>query len=236
MPYSRDEEASRLQVKIASATGATTLGDMSDVSPRGITLEYSGRRPPIYTLGAPIWVVLSTKDERRPLKLAGAVERRWDDGRCRRYYFGFAGAVDLAHLHTLGVVGLINQRQSFRVKPADGEVVPVTIYSPDGQDKAKGTLSDISEGGMGIVGPKFLEQKMAATTTMKTALTLPGGRLELTILSDIVFRGIAGPSVRYGLSFDRERTPHFRAIQQRVGAYVMLRQRELLAEERKAKR
>ena len=222
-----------MQVKITNATGATSTGEMTDVNPRGITLEYAGQSSPVYPLGESIWVVLSTKDERRPLKLAASCQRRWDEGTRRRYYFGFVASVDLSHLHTLGVVGMINQRQSFRVQPADGEILGATVFSPDEADKAKGTVADISEGGMGIVAPRFIEQKLASATMMKTAVTLPGGQTELVLVSNVLFRGISGDTLRYGLSFDPDQTPHFRAVQQRVAAYVMRRQREILAETRK---
>lgn len=220
-----------MQVTIATPAGQTARGEKTDVSPKGMTVAFTGKNLPVFPLASELWVLLETRDRSRPIKLAATCEKRWDDSRGRRYGLKFAGTVDLSHLHTLGVVGLINQRGSFRVQPPEGLQIPVVVHSPDEKEKAKAELADLSEGGMGVLAPAWIEAKMAASESMRTTLRLPGGDIELTTISAVVYRGLSGDRIRYGLAFDREATPHFPAVQNRIAAFVMKRQREILAGE-----
>ncbi len=189
-------------------------------------MEFPIAVAPNYVLAERVALVFSSTDL-APLTVHGRVLSAGQDEHGRHYLFELSAQGE----ETL----LARSRQAFRVRPIARSPIHVTLHGQQSQHTATGTMEDISLSGIGILLALAAEQKLYSDWSVDLSFPLPGDPAPVELAGLVRHRRMHGGQIRYGIEFDAQRSPDFRAQTQKVNAYVLQRQRETMQQLRAAR-
>ena len=232
-------DAYRVAVSGDDAIGAEVIGksgraagEVADLSLKGAAIRFPLAQDPTFGVGALVTVLLDCGQD-EVVEVEATVQTRTELNDARRFGFTFADSRALRVKLNAGLLELFNQRKAFRVEPS--ATVPVTVRIRVDELEITGRLRDISTDGVGVLMDATAEDQLSHVLDVNLVLHLPDGGAPLRVKASIRNRTRTDKKNRicYGLRFDPASSSSPSEDHQRLVAYVMLRQRELLQARRR---
>lgn len=226
----------RVDARIVRASGSAAQAVLSELGPRSVTVTGPTRGAPAIEPGERVELVLSGDLVRGELRADGHLERSYEHESEQRYTIRFVELADFERLLATPVGRHFNRRGAYRVTPADDAPVRANLAA-GGAEGVEAVLADVSATGCAVVageGPLAALEPSNALIALR--LELPGDPRPIELVAELRYISDGESGRHLGLCFDELRTRGFDAAQDRVVAYVMRRQRELLRDKRKRER
>jgi c-di-GMP-binding flagellar brake protein YcgR len=227
-------EKSTVEVSIHVEDRPLMVGRLHDVSAEGAGVVLPNLAGAPLAVGQNAELVLVGRTIVKPLRVSAIVSHHRIEGTgpeaVQRYGFDFTdkeGFDELLIAQDLHV--LFNRRRARRIQPDPEEPIEVHLEDEDRGKSESARVVDLSTGGVGIqvtpkAGPRFAEGERVSVS-----LRLPGGSEDLRLEGKVLHRSEAtGGGTRYGIEFDRVRTPRFAEQQALLARYVDRCLRQLL--------
>jgi hypothetical protein len=122
------------------------------------------------------------------------------------------------------ILGLLNLRQSVRVRP--GAQAPVLVRLP-GDPPVE--VHDISTSGLSLLVSEDVQERLEGWT-LHMRIRLPEAEDDLELVGQVMHRKLKGAAILYGIRFDPELTRGLSQIEDALHGYVMSRQNDLMRE------
>jgi hypothetical protein len=235
----RDGAKHEIVAEIDLEGGRRLTTRMVELGERCITVVTPTRSLPELDGGDRVGLVVSSEALAGPVSARGHVERVVEDGAQSRVTIHFAVEAEFQALLDSGVGVAFNRRFAYRVQPADGEPVGVTVHPAEGapveviveaagtRPELTGRAEDISVTGVGFTIDSASAAGLSVGTRIVMVFQLPPGEDLVRISGQIRYRANTPSGQRVGADYERG-TPLFEVASEAITAYVMRRQRELL--------
>ncbi|MEZ4265429.1 MAG: PilZ domain-containing protein [Myxococcota bacterium] len=235
-----------VDAEIELANGRRVSARMTELNERSITVSSSDRA--LQSLDGGDRVGLSI----RSTALAGAVQARAHvdrvivDGQATRVTLHFAEEAQFQALLDAGIGSVFNRRFAFRVQPADGEPVGLTVHpsvdapidvtveADHGRPELRGAAEDISVTGVGFIVTDGSAAQLTIGARIVMVMELPPARDRVRVSGRVRYLAEVSGGERIGADFERG-TPLFEPAVDLITAYVMRRQRELIRTKQSAR-
>lgn len=214
-----------LHVAVLMDDAAPTKAQPLDVGPDGARLQFDTPGGPDYVMGQLVNLSFSSSRIGKTLLIEARAIRRTEDKKHRTYAFRFTNHHQFEGHSREAIYRLLNRRSSFRVKPPDEEPIDITMR-PEAGGPVRARLIDISATGLGARTSIEVEATLVATLRVTITLSLPTHRDPVNVPGLIRSRALAGPHVRYGVTFHFGASDQAESKQNTIIDYVMRRQRE----------
>ena len=124
-------------------------------------------------------------------------------------------------------------RDDFRVAPNPADRLVARMRSRGRTEWRRSLLKDLSLTGIGVLVNSETDQLVVDADLLEVELDLPDGEAPLAFVGRVRFRGIAGCSIKHGIEIEYDLTIDPEVVEERLRAYSMQRQRELLRASKK---
>lgn len=188
-----------------------------------------GEQPPSVALGSPVALTLFGLQNDGEVRIGASALARTDrDGR-RTYAFRMEERRAARDRVSRFIEATSNRRSSYRAQPPPRLEMAVKLdhlFEGRVRRRTSAILLDISTQGCGVQVGTDVDRLFSDATTVNVGIPFPGDDELIEMVAEIRHRRLARGKVRYGLTFNVEATPRFRAHQERIAKQVMRWQRE----------
>jgi hypothetical protein len=235
----RDGATHEIVAEIDLEGGRRLTARMVELGERCITVVTPTRSLPALDGGDRVALVVSSAARTWSVSARGHIERVVEDGHQSRVTVHFAVEAEFQALLDSGVGVAFNRRFAYRVQPADGEPVGVTVHPAEeapvevtveaagSRPEITGRAEDISVTGVGFIVDSDRAASLSVGTRIVMVFRLPPGQDLVRISGQVRYRADAPNGQRVGADYERG-APLFEVASEAITTYVMRRQRELL--------
>ena len=214
-------------------SGKSTNGVIVNLTGRGFVLVCDSLRNSESALGARVTLQVSGPSIKGEQTALGHVQGvRAEDFGHHRVSVWLDNGDDLDRMVDAGVGANFNRRGAYRVSPAVGAPVTVTLTSTDGSFTHADTVTDLSASGLGVIVNEATAKTIETAFELNLALSLPTTSNVLHFVSHVRRVIPKGDTRLVGFDFDPTNTPNFDDRMDEVITYIMRRQREMLREQK----
>jgi hypothetical protein len=197
---------SGLMVAVQSPDGIEHQGTLVHFTGGTLKVQFWGDKLPFYALTEPLSIFINGLNLNLPALPACAMERNELPGG-RTYRFAYTLTPEFQEQIPEELWVLFPSRASHRVKPSKKAPVNASLSRVDGGEHLHATVVDISTSGVGLAVDRATEVQLHSQSAIRLHFTFPTlSESENTtiIFGKVMHRRIAGPVLRYGVSFDVE--------------------------------
>ena len=108
----------------------------------------------------------------------------------------------------------------------------MALHTLGGEKLPNVVVNDISTSGISVFVSLEAESQLASLWEFKLSLQLPQERESIDFVATVRQRRLSGSAIACGIEFDVDATESFDSKEERIQAYVMQRQREILQAKR----
>ena len=227
-------EKSTVEVSILVKNRPLMVGRLHDVSAEGAGVVLPSLATAPLAVGEEAELVFVGTTIVKPLRVSAVLAHHRIEGRGAEavQHFGFDftnkdGFDELLIAQDLHV--LFNRRKTRRVEPDPEEPVEALLEDEVRGKSGSARVVDLSTSGVGLHVTSKVDSRFAEVEKVRVALRLPGMTEDLRLEGNVRHRSeTTGGGMRYGIEFDRVRTPRFAEQQAVLVRYVAGCLRQLL--------